>query len=209
MLELIVILVVGAVAYLTLDRRERKIPLWLKIVFWIVALGLLAEISEELSGIVLLTVFVWWLVRRSSRKKKRIAANREQEVAAKPQTTHRSINPIQRFATTKKRQAALLELESTPPELIAYINQEIDTFFMNEWTKMDAIYSDETGQFAPEVQENAGRQMREILDAIFAKFAKKRRAELVKKQAINAELKAQHKAEIDIAMQVYEKWQDK
>jgi hypothetical protein len=51
--------------------------------------------------------------------------------------------------------------------------------------------------------------MREILDAISAKFAKKKRAEMVEKQSINEELKAQHKQEIDIAMQVYDKWQDK
>ena len=64
-------------------------------------------------------------------------------------------------------------------------------------------------RFDDDVQENASRQMREILDAIFAKFAKKRRAEMVEQQSINEELKAQHKQEIDIAMQVYDKWQDK
>ena len=51
--------------------------------------------------------------------------------------------------------------------------------------------------------------MREILDAIFAKFAKQQRATLAEKQSINEELKGKHKEEIDIAMQVYEKWQDK
>jgi hypothetical protein len=213
MSALMIVLLVGLVAYFTLDKRERRVPGWAKIILVLVALSFLANISEELVGIVLLALLVWWFVRRSSRKKARRVVVRENLNTAVPKTpvktSQPAINPIQRFATTKKRQAALLELNSTPSELIAYIDREIDTFFMNEWTKMSVIYSDETGQFDEDVQENAGRQMREILNAIFAKFARQKRAELSEKQLINDELKAQHKAEIDIAMQVYDKWQDK
>ncbi|GFH43375.1 hypothetical protein Hs30E_19260 [Lactococcus hodotermopsidis] len=215
MLNLIVVIIVGAIAYFTLDKRERRIPRWLKIVFWLIVLGLIVAISEELGGIVVLGLLVWWFVRRTSRKKARVTvAKREKEVISdepdKPQSTYQHLqNPISRYVSTPKRRAALADLESTPKELAGYIHQEIDTFFMNEWTKMAAIYSDETGRFDTDVRDNAARQMREILDAIFAKFAKVKRAELVEKQSINEELKAKHKEEIDIAMQVYEKWQDK
>jgi hypothetical protein len=104
---------------------------------------------------------------------------------------------------------ASMSLTINDSEVIAYVLQEIDTFFMNEWTKMMVIFSNESGQFDDEVRENAVEGMREIFDAIFVKFCEKKRAEMTEKQMINDELKAQHKAEIDIAKQVYEKWQDK
>ena len=207
-----VILVVGLIAYLTQDRRQRKMPMWLKVIFWIFVLVALADISEGLSGIIFLTLIVWWFVRRPSRqerKKAKAAAQVEDMRAQAKAASAPPIDPIKRYVSTPKRQEALAELASTPKELADYIHQEIDTFFMNEWTKMSIIYMDQSDQFDDDVQDNAGHQMREILDAIFAKFAKKRRAEMVEQQSINEELKAQHKQEIDIAMQVYDKWQDK
>ncbi|GHU35544.1 hypothetical protein FACS1894192_00380 [Bacilli bacterium] len=203
-------LIIGLFAYFTQDKGQRKMPLWLKVILILVVLYDLAMVSEKLSGIAVLALLVWWFVRRPSRQKRqelkaaaKVEAMRAKNASAQP------IDPIKRYVSTPKRQEALAELDSTPKELAAYIHQEIDTFFMNEWTKMSVIYTDQSDQFDDDVQDNAGHQMREILDAIFAKFAKKKRAEMVEKQAINAELKAQHKQEIDIAMQVYEKWQDK
>ena len=205
-----IIVVVGLIAYLTQNKRERKFPTWLKVLLVIVGLVVLADISEELMGIVFLALIVWWLVRRPSRQKRKEAKAAVQVEAMRAQAkSTQPIDPIKRYVSTPKRQEALAELNSTPKDLAAYIHQEIDTFFMNEWTKMSVIYMDQSDQFDDDVQENAGRQMREILDAIFAKFAKKRRAEMVEQQSINEELKAQHEQEIDIAMQVYDKWQDK
>lgn len=205
-----IIVVVGLVVYLTEDKRQRKMPMWLKVLLVIVGLVVLADISEELMGIVFLVLIVGWFVRRPSRQNRRraaaeVKAMREQAKSSSAQP----IDPIKHYVSTPKRREALVELDSTPKELAAYIHQEIDTFFLNEWTKMSVIYTDQSHQFDDDVQENAGYQMREILDAISAKFAKKKRAEMVEKQSINEELKAQHKQEIDIAMQVYEKWQDK
>ncbi|GAX48020.1 hypothetical protein [Pseudolactococcus reticulitermitis] len=203
-------LIIGLLAYFMQDKGQRKMPLWLKVILILVVLYDLAMVSEKLSGIAVLALLVWWFVRRPSRQKRqelkaaaKVEAMRAKNASAQP------IDPIKRYVSTPKRQEALAELDSTPKELAAYIHQEIDTFFMNEWTKMSVIYTDQSDQFDDDVRDNAGHQMREILDAIFAKFAKKKRAEMVEKQAINAELKAQHKQEIDIAMQVYEKWQDK
>lgn len=211
MIGLVVVLVVGSVAYLTQNKRDRKLPTWLKVIFWVLVIGFVFEVSEDLSGFIVLALIVWWLVRRPSRKKKRLAAAQVDPELADfmAKTTARPVDPIERYVSTPKRQKALAELNSNSKELTAYIQQEIDTFFMNEWTKMSVIYADKAGQFDDDVQENAGRQMREILDAIMAKFAKKKRAEMVEKKAINEELKAKHKEEIDIAMQVYDKWQDK
>ena len=204
-----VIVVVGLIAYLTQNRRDTKMPRWLKVLLVVIALVVLGDISEKLSGIVLLALIVWWFVRRPSRQNRHqtaeTAAMRKQAKSSFAQP----IDPIKHYVSTPKRREALVELGSTPKELAVYIHQEIDTFFMNEWTKMSVIYMDQSDQFDDDVQENAGRQMREILDAISAKFAKKKRAEMVEKQSINEELKAQHKQEIDIAMQVYDKWQDK
>lgn len=211
MFYLAVILVVGGIAYLTQNKRDRKLPTWMKVVFWILVIAALAEISEKASGFVFLVILVWWLVRRPSRKKKRLAAAHIEPDLADfmAKSTSRPVDPIERYVSTPNRQKALAELNSNSQELTIYIKQEIDTFFMNEWTKMAVIYEDRSNQFDDDVQENAGRQMREILDAIMAKFAKQKRAEMVEKQAINEELKAKHKEEIDIAMQVYDKWQDK
>lgn len=204
-----IIVVVGLIAYLTQNSRDKKMPRWLKVLLVVIALVVLGDISEKLSGIVLLALIVWWFVRRPSRQNRHqtaeTAAMREQAKSSFAQP----IDPIKHYVSTPKRREALVELGSTPKELAVYIHQEIDTFFMNEWTKMSVIYMDQSDQFDDDVQENAGRQMREILDAISAKFAKKKRAEMVEKQSINEELKAQHKQEIDIAMQVYDKWQDK
>lgn len=204
-----IIVVVGLIAYLTQNSRDKKMPRWLKVLLVVIALVVLGDISEKLSGIVLLALIVWWFVRRPSRQNRHqtaeTAAMRKQAKSSFAQP----IDPIKHYVSTPKRREALVELGSTPKELAVYIHQEIDTFFMNEWTKMSVIYMDQSDQFDDDVQENAGRQMREILDAISAKFAKKKLAEMVEKQSINEELKAQHKQEIDIAMQVYDKWQDK
>ena len=204
-----IIVVVGLIAYLTQNKKKKKMPRWLKVLLVVIALVVLGDISEKLSGIVLLALIVWWFVRRPSRQNRHqtaeTAAMRKQAKSSFAQP----IDPIKHYVSTPKRREALVELGSTPKELAVYIHQEIDTFFMNEWTKMSVIYMDQSDQFDDDVQENAGRQMREILDAISAKFAKKKRAEMVEKQSINEELKAQHKQEIDIAMQVYDKWQDK
>ena len=204
-----IIVVVGLIAYLTQNSQNKKMPRWLKVLLVVIALVVLGDISEKLSGIVLLALIVWWFVRRPSRQNRHqtaeTAAMRKQAKSSFAQP----IDPIKHYVSTPKRREALVELGSTPKELAVYIHQEIDTFFMNEWTKMSVIYMDQSDQFDDDVQENAGRQMREILDAISAKFAKKKRAEMVEKQSINEELKAQHKQEIDIAMQVYDKWQDK
>ncbi|GAB2022295.1 hypothetical protein RyT2_13690 [Pseudolactococcus yaeyamensis] len=212
MFYLAVALIISLVTYLSQDRRKRIVPTWLILVLVVLGLAVLIEIAGEVIPVVLVALFIWWLVRRPSRQKKKegkaaaqVEAMREQ---ARP-TSNRAIDPIKRYVSTPKRQEALAELDSTPKELAAYIHQEIDTFFLNEWTKMSVIYRDKSNQFDEDVQDNAGQQMREILDAIFTKFAKKKRAEMVEKQAINEELKAQHKQEIDIAMQVYDKWQDK
>lgn len=207
-----IIVVIGLIAYLTQDKRQRKMPTWLKVLLVIVGLVVLADISEELMGVAFLALIVWWFVRRPSRQERKKAKAAAQVEAMRAQAKAASappIDPIKRYVSTPKRQEALVELNSTPKDLAAYIHQEIDTFFMNEWTKMSVIYMDQSDQFDEDVQDNAGQQMREILDAIFAKFAKKRRAEMVEQQSINEELKAQHKEEIDIAMQVYDKWQDK
>lgn len=204
-----IIVVVGLIAYLTQNSRDKKMPRWLKVLLVVIALVVLGDISEKLSGIVLLALIVWWFVRRPSRQNRHQTA---ETVAMRKQAKSsfaQPIDPIKHYVSTPKRREALVELGSTPKELAVYIHQEIDTFFMNEWTKMSVIYMDQSDQFDDDVQENAGRQMREILDAISAKFAKKKRAEMVEKQSINEELKAQHKQEIDIAMQVYDKWQDK
>lgn len=203
-----IVVVVGLVVYLTEDKRQRKMPTWLKVLLVIVGLVVLADISEELMGVVFLALIVSWFVRRPSRQNRRQAAANAMREQAKSSSAQ-PIDPIKHYVSTPKRREALAELDSTPEELAAYIHQEIDTFFLNEWTKMSVIYTDQSHQFDDDVQENAGYQMREILDAISAKFAKKKRAEMVEKQSINEELKAQHKQEIDIAMQVYEKWQDK
>ena len=203
-----IVVVVGLVVYLTEDKRQRKMPTWLKVLLVIVGLVVLADISEELMGVVFLALIVSWFVRRPSRQNRRQAAANAMREQAKSSSAQ-PIDPIKHYVSTPKRREALAELDSTPEELATYIHQEIDTFFLNEWTKMSVIYTDQSHQFDDDVQENAGYQMREILDAISAKFAKKKRAEMVEKQSINEELKAQHKQEIDIAMQVYEKWQDK
>lgn len=203
-----IVVVVGLVVYLTEDKRQRKMPTWLKVLLVIVGLVVLADISEELMGVVFLALIVSWFVRRPSRQNRRQAAANAMREQAKSSSAQ-PIDPIKHYVSTPKRREALGELDSTPEELATYIHQEIDTFFLNEWTKMSVIYTDQSHQFDDDVQENAGYQMREILDAISAKFAKKKRAEMVEKQSINEELKAQHKQEIDIAMQVYEKWQDK
>ncbi|MGO2940349.1 MAG: hypothetical protein ACTIDA_07495 [Pseudolactococcus laudensis] len=203
-----IVVVVGLVVYLTEDKRQRKMPTWLKVLLAIVGLVVLADISEELMGVVFLALIVSWFVRRPSRQNRRQAAANAMREQAKSSSAQ-PIDPIKHYVSTPKRREALGELDSTPEELATYIHQEIDTFFLNEWTKMSVIYTDQSHQFDDDVQENAGYQMREILDAISAKFAKKKRAEMVEKQSINEELKAQHKQEIDIAMQVYEKWQDK
>lgn len=47
-----IIVVVGLIAYLTQNKRERKFPTWLKVLLVIVGLVVLADISEELMGIV-------------------------------------------------------------------------------------------------------------------------------------------------------------
>lgn len=204
-----IIVVVGLIAYLTQNSRDKKMPRWLKVLLVVIALVVLGDISEKLSGIVLLALIVWWFVRRSSRQNRHQTAETEAMRKQAKSSFAQPIDPIKHYVSTPKRREALVELGSTPKELAVYIHQEIDTFFMNEWTKMSVIYMDQSDQFDDDVQENAGRQMREILDAISAKFAKKKRAEMVEKQSINEELKAQHKQEIDIAMQVYDKWQDK
>lgn len=204
-----IIVVVGLIAYLTQNSRDKKMPRWLKVLLVVIALVVLGDISEKLSGIVLLALIVWWFVRRPSRQNRHQTAETEAMRKQAKSSFAQPIDPIKHYVSTPKRREALVELGSTPKELAVYIHQEIDTFFMNEWTKMSVIYMDQSDQFDDDVQENAGRQMREILDAISAKFAKKKRAEMVEKQSINEELKAQHKQEIDIAMQVYDKWQDK
>ena len=68
-----IIVVVGLIAYLTQNKRERKFPTWLKVLLVIVGLVVLADISEELMGIVFLALIVWWLVRRPSRQKRKEA----------------------------------------------------------------------------------------------------------------------------------------
>lgn len=204
-----IIVVVGLIAYLTQNSRDKKMPRWLKVLLVVIALVVLGDISEKLSGIVLLALIVWWFVRRPSRQNRHQTAETASMRKQAKSSFAQPIDPIKHYVSTPKRREALVELGSTPKELAVYIHQEIDTFFMNEWTKMSVIYMDQSDQFDDDVQENAGRQMREILDAISAKFAKKKRAEMVEKQSINEELKAQHKQEIDIAMQVYDKWQDK
>lgn len=206
---LLIILLVNFVAYLMHNTKFINISGWIKLIFWVFILVFVFKVSDTLTGVVLVSLIVWWLIGRQNRQSKRHTAEVE------PLTDKQSLSfdvpqdPIKRYASTPKRQAALGELKSSPKELVKYIHQELDTFFMNEWAKMSAIYSDQTGQFDEDVRENAGRQMREILDAIFAKFAKQQRAVLAEKQSINEELKVKHKEEIDIAMQVYEKWQDK
>lgn len=209
MMYLGLIVIVGFIAYLTQDKQDKKLPRWLKLIFWVLVLSILSKVSDTLAGAVFIGLIAWWFVKKPSRRRKQQVAEERSDTADAVPHFKSEEDPVKRYASTPKRQAALAELLSTPKELATYIDQEIDTFFMNEWTKMAAIYSDQTGQFDDDVRDNAGHQMREILDAIFAKFAKKKRAELVEKQSINEELKVKHKAEIDIAMQVYDKWQDK
>ncbi|GFH40428.1 hypothetical protein [Pseudolactococcus insecticola] len=174
---------------------------------FLIIVAIFIKILPWLLGFAALVLIIWLIVRAV--KKNKVNAAFEAAAEQEKQAYKIAKSPITRYISTDRCQLALQELKSTPDELKNYSHQEIDTFFMNEWAKMDAIYSDETGQFDADVRDNAFRQMTEILDAIFAKFAKKKRAELIEKQAINEELKAKHKEEIDIAMTVYDKWQDK
>ena len=203
------IVLIGIVGYLVQNTKFIKIPGWLQVIFWVIMLSLVSKISDTLTGILFIGLIVWWLIRRKNCKRKRDQLAEASTNADQGFPYDVPEDPIKRYASTPNRQAALAELKSSPKELVKYIHQEIDTFFMNEWAKMSAIYSDQKGQFDEDVRDNAGHQMREILDAIFAKFAKQQRAALAEKQSINEELKGKHKEEIDIAMQVYEKWQDK
>lgn len=209
MANLLVIVIVAFLAYLMHSSKFISIPGWLKCIFWLFVLGVVSKVSDTLTGILFIALIVWWLLSRQNRKRKRDVVEDEPLVDNQAFPFEVPEDPIKRYASTPKRQVALAELKSSPKELVEYIHQEIDTFFMNEWTKMSAIYSDRKGQFDEDVRDNAGHQMREILDAIFAKYAKQQRAVLAEKQSINEELKVKHNEEIDIAMQVYEKWQDK
>jgi hypothetical protein len=207
---LVTILVLAGLIYLTRAMKRRYLRGGLIVALWLVIVVNLDEVSDTLTALFVLGSMIWWLGGVSRRRKKKRQLAEADTAFFETQSTSSPVdNPIRHYATTPKRRAALAELESSPQALESYIHQEIDTFFMNEWTKMAAIYSDQTHQFDEDVRENAGQQMREILDAIFVKFARQERARLAEKLAINEELKSKHKQEIDIAMQVYDKWQDK
>lgn len=112
--------------------------------------------------------------------------------------------PIQRYTQTKKDELAQLEVASDV--FVRFAVSELDTFFLDEWTKMREIYQDKTGQFDDAQKEIAWEQMCDILGVIFVKFEEKRTRELIKKRAMDAELRAKYTDEIAVAKSVYQKW---
>ena len=64
MMYLGLIVIVGFIAYLTQDKQDKKLPRWLKLIFWVLVLSILSKVSDTLAGAVFIGLIAWWFVKR-------------------------------------------------------------------------------------------------------------------------------------------------